>query len=186
MFMMYPNYYRRVLMRISPDNVTNTMSHIESVWKKFAPDYPFEYHFLDEQFDYAYRAEQRAGTLFGYFVILAILLSCLGLFGLASFSTEQKTKEIGVRKVLGASVPAIIVLLSKEFTKWVLLANLIAWPIGYFVMKKWLENFAYRTNIGIEIFVGAALIALAIAMLTVSYQSIKAAIANPIKALRYE
>ncbi len=186
MFMMYPDYYRRILIRTNPKNIKNTIKHIESVWKKFVPDYPFEYRFLNEDFDSAYRAEQRAGTLFGYFVVLAILLSCLGLFGLTSFSTEQRTKEIGVRKVLGATVPAIVVMLSKEFTKWVLLANIIAWPIGYFIMKKWLENFAYRVDIGIEIFIGSAVLALAIATLTISYQSIKAAIANPIKALRYE
>ena len=124
--------------------------------------------------------------IFSYFTFLAILIACLGLFGLASFTAEQRTKEIGIRKALGASVSEIIFLLSKEFTRWVLVANIIAWPLAYFAMNRWLQNFAYRINIGIGTFILAALLALVIALLTVGYQAIKAARANPVEALRYE
>ena len=124
--------------------------------------------------------------IFSYFTFLAILIACLGLFGLASFTAEQRTKEIGIRKALGASVSEIIFLLSKEFTRWVLVANIIAWPLAYFAMNRWLQNFANRINIGIGTFILAALLALVIALLTVGYQAIKAARANPVEALRYE
>ena len=142
--------------------------------------------FLDDAFDQLYRSENRMGQLFKYFAFFAVFISCLGLFGLASFMGEQRTKEIGVRKVLGAKVSGIVLLLSREFTKWVLLANIIAWPTAYFAMNKWLENFAYRSAIGVEVFILSAFLSLAIAFLTVSYQSIKAAIASPVKALKYE
>jgi putative ABC transport system permease protein len=118
--------------------------------------------------------------------MLAILVACLGLFGLASFSAEQRTKEIGIRKVLGASVSGIVLFFSREFTKWVLAANVIAWPVAYFVMNRWLQHFAYRTRIGFGIFILAALLTFVIAFITVSYQSIKAAVANPVDSLRYE
>ena len=126
------------------------------------------------------------GSLFRTFALIAILIACLGLFGLASFSTEQRTKEIGIRKVLGASVPGIVVLLGREFLKWVLLANLIAWPVGYFAMNKWLENFAYRTRLSAEIFLLSALAALVVAALTVGFQTLKSASADPVDSLRYE
>ena len=124
--------------------------------------------------------------MFGYFTALAILIGCLGLFGLTSFTTEQRTKEIGIRKVLGASVPGVIFLLVKDFTKWVFLAIVIAWPIGFFVMRDWLQSFAYRTGLGVWIFISAALLALGISAVTVSYQSIRAAVANPANSLKYE
>jgi putative ABC transport system permease protein len=120
------------------------------------------------------------------FAFLAIFVACLGLFGLASFTTESRTKEIGVRKVLGASVSKIIILLTKQYTRWVFLANLIALPIAYLAMNKWLQNFAYRTSIGIKVFILSGVLTLVIAFLTVSYQSIKTAASNPVKALRYE
>ena len=123
---------------------------------------------------------------FRLFTLIAILISCLGLFGLASFTTERRTKEIGIRKVLGASVPGIMILLFREFTKWVLLANIIAWPAAYFAMSKWLQNYAYRVNISIFIFALAGTLALLIALLTVSFQTIKAATADPVNSLRYE
>jgi putative ABC transport system permease protein len=126
------------------------------------------------------------GSLFRTFALIAILIACLGLFGLSSFSTEQRTKEIGIRKILGASVPGIVMLMGREFLKWVLLANLIAWPIGYFVMNKWLENFAYRTRLSADIFLFSSLLALVIAAFTVGFQTLKSATANPIKSLRYE
>jgi len=137
-------------------------------------------------FERAYFTEQRKGRVFGAFAILAIFIACLGLFGLTAFAAEQRTKEIGIRKVLGASDSKIFLLLSKEFVRWVLLANLIAWPISYFAMNKWLQNFAYRTHIGVVAFLLSGGTALLIAYLTVSYQSIKSARANPVDSLRNE
>ncbi|NIM12557.1 MAG: FtsX-like permease family protein [Candidatus Aminicenantes bacterium] len=182
----FPKYFNYISIRINSENIPGLLTHIEKVWKRHAPGRPFEYAFLDEDFDRLYKSEERTGKLFSYFAFLAVLVSCLGLFALASFMVEQRTKEIGVRKVLGASIPNITVLLSKEFTRWVLLANIIAWPIAYFTMSKWLQSFAYRITVGIEAFILSGLLALVTALITVSYQSIKAAFANPIEALRYE
>lgn len=176
-----------ILIRIKPGNITSTLTFIKETWKKVIPMYPFEYSFLDEDFDrLSFRDIERTNKLINSFTILAIIISCLGLFGLASFMAEQRTKEIGIRKVLGASVSSIVLLLSKEFIKWVLIATIISLPIGYFAMSIWLQDFAYRTNISFWIFLLSAAVALLIAMLTVSYQSIKAALANPIDSLRYE
>ena len=172
--------------KLKSENIPKTIGYIENIWKKFAPGYPFNYRFLDEALDRLYRSEQRIGTLFKYFSGLAILISCLGLLGLASFMAERRTKEIGIRKVLGASVSNIILLLSKEFTKWVIVANIIAWPVGYFAIKKWLQSYAYATNIVLWSFILSGVLALLIALATVSYQSIKAALANPVDSLRYE
>lgn len=182
----YPALYRYAMARISGMNTPATIEHIEKIWAKFAPDYPFEYHFIDEDYERIYGNERRMGRLFRYFAGLAIFISCLGLFGLASFMAEQRTKEIGIRKILGASVPGLTALLSKEFTKWVLIGNVIAWPAAYFVMKKWLEGFAYRVDISLLIFLYSGVLAFVVAVLTVSYQAIKAALANPVEALRYE
>jgi len=172
--------------RLSSEDVSKTIGYMEKVWGEFASGYPFNYRFMDEAIDNLYRAEQQIGTLFRYFTILAIFISCLGLFGLASFMAEQRTKEIGIRKVLGASVSKILLLLSKEYAKWVLFANIIAWPFAYYTMNKWLQGYAYRINIAVWSFVFAAVLALAIALFTVSYQAIRAATANPADALRYE
>jgi ABC-type antimicrobial peptide transport system permease subunit len=168
------------------NTITASLAHIENVWKKFMPGAPFEYTFLDETLENQYRTEIRISKILNTFTVLAIFLSCLGLLGLTSFMAEQRTKEIGVRKVLGASTSGIVFLLSKEFAKWVLLANVIAWPLAYYFMSKWLQEFANRINIGIGTFIVSALIALIIALLTVSFLTIKAALANPIKSLRYE
>jgi putative ABC transport system permease protein len=181
-----PSLYRYVFVKLDAGNIPSTLAHIESTWRTFFPDTPFEYHFLDEDYDKLYRSEQRMGTLFNHFTILAVVISCLGLFGLALFMAEKRTKEIGIRKVLGASVSGIVVVLNKEFTKWVLVANVVAWPIAYYAMSKWLQGFAYRIDLDFWIFVLAALIAYAVAVATVSYQSIKAAVANPANSLRYE
>lgn len=172
--------------RIKMNDVPGTIAFIEKTYKKFSPSHPFEYYFLDESFNRMYNTEQRLGSIFGYFSFLAIFIACLGLFGLASFTVEQKTKEIGIRKVLGASVPGIFSLLSKGLTKWILLANIISWPLAYYFLNKWLQNFAYRVNLNVWIFILSGLVALAIALLTVSYQTIKAATANPVESLRYE
>jgi putative ABC transport system permease protein len=168
------------------NKITASLAHIEKVWKKFMPDSPFEYRFLDETLENQYRAEIRISSILKYFTFLAVFLSCLGLLGLTSFMAEQRTKEIGVRKVLGASITGIVILLSKEFTKWVLIANVIAWPLAYYFMNNWLQEFANRINIGIETFIASAIVALVIALLTISFLTIKAALANPIKSLRYE
>ncbi|HEX9972049.1 MAG TPA: ABC transporter permease [bacterium] len=162
------------------------VSFLEQKWKKFVPSYPFRYGFLDESIDNFYTTERKIGKIFGYFTGLAIFIACLGLFGLASFMAERRTKEIGIRKVLGAKVGGIVLLLSREFALWVLIANIISWPVAYWAAKQWLQGFAYRINLGWEIFVFSSILALAIAILTVSYQAIKAALANPVEALRYE
>ena len=172
-------------MKIDEKNTSRIISLIQAKWKEVFPGQPFEYFFLDESFNNQYKADQQFGKVFGLFAMLAIFVSCLGLFGLASFISEQRTKEIGIRKVLGASVSGIAFLLSKDFTKWVLMANVIAWPISYFAMKNWLQNFAYRINIGLWVLLLAGVLALVIALLTVGYQAIKAAIANPVDSLRY-
>ena len=173
-------------VRITSDNIPKTLAFLGEKISQFDPHRPFEYAFLDDSFDAQYRSEERLGRIFSYFSILAIFIACLGLFGLASFTAEQRTKEIGIRKVLGATVSGIIVLLSKEFTKWVLIANAIAWPLAYYFSNKWLQSFAYRTNITLMTFLFAAIISFLIALLTVSYQALKAATANPVKSLRYE
>ncbi|MGH7493657.1 MAG: ABC transporter permease [bacterium] len=175
-----------VLVRIPRADLDDSIKLLESEWKKFAPNMPFEYKFLDEGFDEQYVAEQRLGRIFLIFSILTIFVACIGLLGLAAFAAEQRTKEIGIRKVLGASVPNLVVLLSKDFSKWVLWANLIAWPAAYFAMNDWLQNFAYRISIDWWAFALAGLMALVIALATVSTLAAKAALANPVEALRYE
>ena len=147
---------------------------------------PFEYSFLDADYDNLYMKERQTRKMFSTFTFIAILIACLGIFRLASFTAERHTREIGIRKVLGASVSGIILNLSKKFTTWVVLANVIAWPAAYYFMNRWLENFAYRINLNIWTFILSGLAALTTALLSVSYQSIKAATANPVDSLRYE
>jgi putative ABC transport system permease protein len=175
-----------ISVRLSTANVFGTVRHIGNTWKTFAPGDPFEYSFLDQDFDNLYANEKQIRSLFSVFSFLAIFISCLGLFGLASFVADLKTKEIGVRKVLGASVPNIVLHLTKEFTKGIILANIVAWPLAYFAMNTWLQQFAYRIGIGIWIFILSGMLALGIALITVSYHTIKAATANPVDSLRYE
>jgi len=178
--------YGVVLIKINGNKTEETLAKIRGVWENINPISPFEYHFLDQKYDSLYRKEKKIGTILNAFTLFAIVISCLGLFGLASFMTEQRTSEIGIRKVLGASESGIVFLLSKQFTKWVLIANLFAWPTAYFVMNEWLKSFAYRINIGVWAFVLSGLLAVGIALGTVSYQALKAARANPIDSLRYE
>ena len=173
-------------IRISSNDISGTISAIKNEWKKFVPNKPFEYFFLDEDLNRLYHSDQKTGEILTSFSLLAISIACLGLFGLAAFTTERRTKEIGIRKALGASVLNVIFILSKEFTKWVLIANIIAWPVAYFFMNKWLQDFAYRINVSIWIFILSGIIALFIALLTVISHAIKAARANPVKSLRYE
>ncbi len=181
-----PKQFSSMTLTINTENLGDTLAFAEKTWKSLFPGHPFEYYFLDDSFNEQYLAEERTGALFGVFTILGQFIACLGLLGLAAFTTRQRTKEIGVRKVLGASIPGITFLISKEFLKWVVLANIIAWPVAYIAMNQWLGSFAYRAPIGIWSFIVSALLALLIAIITVSYQSIRAAAANPMEALRYE
>jgi len=181
-----PDGINVMLIRIPAGNIPETLASIENVWKRVVPNYPFEHYFLDENFDEMYNREEAIGTLLKYFAALAILVACLGLFGLASFTSEQRTKEIGIRKILGATVSNITVLLCREFFLLVLVSNLIAWPIAYFLMKNWLQSYAYRTSLSAVIFIAALAVALAVAFLSVSFQAIRAATANPVNSLRYE
>jgi len=182
----YPRMLNHISVRTQSENIPDVLGHLRTVWNRHMPERPFEYFFLDDRFDMMYKSEQRLGKLFSYFAVLAIFISCLGLFALASFMAEQRTKEIGVRKVLGASMANISYLLSKEFLKWVLLANALAWPVAFYAMKRWLDNFAYRAPVGIEVVVLSGLLAMVIAFLTVSYQTVKASFLDPVRTLRYE
>lgn len=173
-------------IKVRPEGIPETLQFIETKWKEMDPAHPFEYYFMDESFDRLYRNEEKLSQIFGVFSSLAIFIAALGLFGLALFMVEQRTKEIGVRKILGASLSNIFVLISKEFVYLVLIANLVAWPFAYILMRKWLQNFSYRIEMGIWIFVLAGVIAFAIALITISFQAIKAALADPVKSLRYE
>jgi putative ABC transport system permease protein len=178
--------YRYIFARLSPENIPKTITAAKQVITKMNPGFPFTYHFLDEDYDHLYRSEEQAGTIFQNFALLAILISCLGLFGLSSFMAEQRTREIGIRKVMGSSVQGIVLLLSKEFMKWVVMANIIAWPTAWWISHNWLRKFAYRTSIDPGIFVLSTILTLIIALVTVSYQSIKVALANPVDSLRSE
>lgn len=168
------------------ENMSATLQSIESSWRKLNPNEPFEYNFLDDAFQKSYAADERLNALVSYFTVIAILISCLGLFGLATFSAEQRTKEIGVRKVLGASVTGIIMLLSKDFMRLVAIALLIGCPVAGWIMYSWLKDFPYRTDLGWTVFAITAAVALLIALLTVSFQAIRAALMNPVKSLRTE
>jgi putative ABC transport system permease protein len=175
-----------VSINIAGNDLPGTLATIESKWKSIIPNRPFSYFFLDEFFDRQYRAEIRFSNLFLYFAILAIFISCLGLLGLASYSTFQRTREIGIRKVMGASVSAIVHLLSKEFMQLLFIAFVLASPVAWYVMDRWLQDFSYRTSITWWIFVVAGIIAILVALLTVSFQAVKAAVANPVESLRTE
>ncbi len=176
----------RISVKIQTGNVSETINYIQETWNKFAPGFPMTYTFVDDNFADAYEGQERFRSLFGYFAGLAVIIACMGLFGLASFSADQRTKEIGVRKVLGASNSSIIILLSKEFTKWVVVSNIIAWPMAFYVMDLWLSNFAYRADIGIMIYVSSGVIALVLALLTISYQALKTSMLDPVESLKYE
>jgi putative ABC transport system permease protein len=173
-------------IKISPHNIPDTLAFIERTWKAHSPEGNFSYSFLDDRLDRMYRTEQKLGKTLSYYTFIALFVACLGLFGLASFTTAQRIKEIGIRKVLGATEWNITLLTTRKFLGLVMLANSIAWPVSYFAMHKWLQNFAYRMDIGLWIFILTAVMSLGIALLTVGYQSIKAALANPANSLRYE
>lgn len=182
----YPKFFEYFSVRISPANISLTLDFLKNKWQELVPSQAFEYSFLDEDFGRLYKVEMRLGKIFSIVTALAIFIACLGLFGLAAFMAEQRTKEVGVRKVLGATVLNIVFMLSTEFSKWVLLANIIAWPVAYYAMNRWLQDFAYRTGIKAWVFPLAAIMAFGIALLATSFQAVKAALANPTETLRYE
>jgi putative ABC transport system permease protein len=181
-----PRSFRYTSARIHPSGVSSTLKFIENTWKDSYPDRDFSYFFIDDDFRSKYPDEERVRSLYFYFGFLALFVAGLGLFGLASFIIERRTKEIGIRKVLGAGINKIVFSLSGEFIKWVLLANILAWPVAYFIMNNWLQNFAYRIHIQWWMFIISGFVALIIAVLTVSYQAVKSARANPVDSIRYE
>ena len=185
-FMILPSWFRCLCIKINPSAAGETLSFLKEKWDQFRPGLEFSPIFLDSFIDGLYRSEQRMGKVLQTFALLAIFVSCLGLFGLTTYSTAQRTKEIGIRKVLGASVSRVTILLSREFILWVLIANIAAWPVAYFFMNKWLQNFAYRISLGVGVFIISSLLALFIAFLTVSVQSIRTALSHPVDSLRYE
>jgi putative ABC transport system permease protein len=185
-FRIHRPFHQYVFVRIEPENTQEILGSIENVFNRFSPGYPFQYIFLEDLYESQYRSEKQLGQLFRIFGAIAIFISCLGLFGLAAYTAEQKTKEVGIRKVLGASVSSIILLLSKQLTRWTLLANVIAWPVAYFLMHRWLDGFAYRIHIGLEIFLLSGFIALLLTALTIGFQTARAAVANPVDSIRYE
>jgi putative ABC transport system permease protein len=181
-----PERFQTICLRIESARVPETIKSLEATWKKFSPGFPFHYRFYDQAVDDLYRSERRSGTLYQAMTAMAVVIACLGLFGLASFLAEQRTKEIGIRKVLGASVPGIFVLVSREFLQWVAVANLLAWPAAYYFLRSWLQKFANRTALGIDAFALSALLSLVIALFSVGGQALRAAKAAPVRSLRYE
>jgi putative ABC transport system permease protein len=182
----YPQVSFKIAVKLNTADIKNTIAFINSTWNKFSPGYPLDYKFMDDSYGKMYKAEENLGSLIWIFTIMAIFIGCMGLFGLAAFSAEQRIKEIGIRKVLGASVFNITALLSKSFVRLVFISSLIAFPIAWWAMNKWLEDFSYRITISWWIFLVAGVVALLIALITVSFQAVKAAVANPIKNLRTE
>ncbi|MES2006191.1 MAG: ABC transporter permease [Bacteroidota bacterium] len=180
------NFFNQLSVKIGGNNTSEALATIESSWRKYLPEMPFEFSFLDDKFDALYLSEKRQSSLFTIFACIAIFIACLGLLGLSAFAITQRIKEIGIRKVLGASAGTIVVLLSKDFLKLVIIAALIAFPVAWYAMHQWLADFAYRIDISWWIFIAAGIIAAAIALITVSIQAVKAAVANPVKSLRTE
>jgi ABC-type antimicrobial peptide transport system permease subunit len=185
-FRFYRPWHFRVFIKLKPGNVQETLKKIENIFKKFTPSHPFYYEFLDDAFYELYQAEIQMGYIFSFFGVIAICISCLGLFGLTSYTIEQKTKEIGIRKIFGATVRGIAFSLSKEMTQGVLIANLITWPIVYLVMDRWLQNFAYRINLGLDVFILSGLLAQFIALMTIALKTVRAAATDPVEPLRHE
>ena len=173
-------------IRIRPENIPKTIDRIGKTILKISPGHPFVYSFLDEEIESLYKTDRLVGKLISLITAVAIIISCLGLFGLAAYSVERRTKEVGIRKVLGASTAGLIGLMSREFLILILAANIFSWPVSWYIMNRWLQNFAYRTSLQVWIFFAAGLTALLIAFLTVVHQTAKVAIKNPVESLRYE
>jgi putative ABC transport system permease protein len=182
----YDYFERYISVRVSSENIKNTLGYMNSVWKSFSPELPLDFSFLDQDLDNLYRSEEKTGNIFLLFAFIAVVIASLGLLGLVAFTVNKRTKEIGIRKILGANILSVVVLLVREFFILVALSNFLAWPVGWYVMNKWLRNFAYKTNISIEVFLITGSLSLLIAIVTVSYLVTKAARANPVDSLRYE
>jgi putative ABC transport system permease protein len=180
------NRYTHLSVQVNPDQIDKTLSYVENKWSQFVKETPFNYSFLENDWAAKYRQEKKASTIFKIFSLLAIAISCLGLFGLASFMAEQRTKEIGVRKVFGASVPKILQILSKEVIILMIISTVIAWPVGYYFMNQWLQGFAYRIDMSLFTFLVASFVTFSIALLTISYRAYNAAVVNPAESLRDE
>jgi len=178
--------YNTLSLRISGEDVPGTMHFLEEKWKELVPAFPFEAMFMDEALEGMYQRERRFGEITGIFSLLAVFVACLGLLALASFTAQQRTREIGIRKALGASAPSVVMLLSEEFLKLVLVANLIAWPLAYYGLDDWLQSFEYRVSLDPMAFMLSGILTLLIALATVSFQAVKAALINPVEALRDE
>jgi putative ABC transport system permease protein len=185
-FFLLPQAFNEIAVRVSPEDIPGTLAFLEEKWKEKITTRPFQYEFLEDMVDYLYRSEQRMSNVVFSIAMLSLFVACMGLFGLASYTAEQKTKEIGIRKVLGSSIPGVVFLLSKQFGKLILIANVIAWPLAYYALHRWLQNFYYRISIGLQFFVLSAVLVVVIAFISISYQSVRAALANPADALRYE
>jgi len=185
-FAIFYKQCHQLMVKVNPSNPKNTITKLEAICSSFYPDGIFEFHFLDSKLESLYHKDKNTFQLMGYFTALAISIACMGLFGLGLIMMKSRTKEIGVRKVLGASIWQILVLFAKDFSRWVLIANIIAWPVAFYAMNKWLQNFAYRVDITIWPFLLSGFFAMMIALLTVGFHAIKAALANPIESLRYE
>jgi putative ABC transport system permease protein len=177
---------QHVFVKIGTANIPKTIGAAEAAWRSLAPGYPFEFQFLDERLEELYQADKRLGNIINAFAGLALFVACLGLFGLASFVAERRTKEIGIRKVLGASIPDIFYLLARDFIKWIVIANVIAVPLGTYAMIKYLNSYAYHISVGPILFLIPAVMILIVSLLTVSWQVLKAARVDPVKSLRYE
>jgi putative ABC transport system permease protein len=184
--LVYADWNLHINVRINSRNVSQTIKYIRDTWNELSPEIPFEFEFLDETYGALYKSEEQFQSIINTFSIVAIIIACMGLFGLVSHSTDRRTKEIGIRKIIGANTNSIVYMLTRDFLKWVLLANVIAWPLAWYSMHEWLQNFAYHTEMSLWIFVISGGIALLIAFATVSFQAIKAATVNPLKSLRYE
>jgi len=177
---------KQILVRISPENISGTLSLLEKTWKDIQPNKPFLYSFLDDMMEAMYNEEKRWGAIVGYSSALAVIIACMGIFGLTSIAVNRRTKEIGIRKVLGASIPQIIDILTRELIWLVGIANIISWPLAYFAMKMLLDNYYYRINLGLQYFILAGVLSLLIAVLTTIFLATRAAVANPVESLRYE
>jgi putative ABC transport system permease protein len=178
--------YSEMAIRVSADKIKESMALVEATWNKHVTGHPFDPYFLDQHFAKIYQSDKQVSTVVLILALLAIIISCLGLFGLASHAAERRLKEIGIRKVLGATVQNIVAMMSKDFVKLVIIANLIAWPIAWFAVYNWLNDFAYRINISWWVFGIAGIVAVMIALVTVSYQAIRAGLSNPVKSLKID
>jgi putative ABC transport system permease protein len=188
-FNINPRSYRALkylFVKLNNTDLQASLTGIRETVNRFAPGEPFAFEFLDQDLENLYRTDVRLGEIIGVFALLAVFISCLGIFGLAAFTAEQRTKEIGIRKVCGASLPRLAGLLSSWVTRWVLLANVLAWPLAWFVMNRWLEEFAYRTDVGTAVFILAGILSLAVALGTISYPVLRTATSNPVDSLRHE